>query len=138
MLNASGVWFFDKSLLLNINSLENSMKIEIQALHFRLTDALRQHTERRVRFALTCGSDRIQKIIMRLSDINGPRGGADKRCKVHVVLAGLPDVIVEDTEPNLYVAINRAVERAAGTLMRKIHRNHTRLKHSNQPILDME
>ena len=35
---------------------------------------------------------------MRLSDINGPRGGADKRCHLQVVLAGLPDVVVEDIE----------------------------------------
>ena len=58
--------------------------------------------------ALTCCDDRIQRVVMRLSDINGPRGGADKRCHLQVVLAGLPDVVVEDIEADLYVAIDRA------------------------------
>ena len=56
------------------------MQIDIQALDFPLTDALRSHAERRLRFALACSDDHIQRIVMRLSDINGPRGGADQRC----------------------------------------------------------
>ena len=91
------------------------MQIDIQARNFSLTDALRSHAERRLRFALTCCDDHIQRVVMRLSDINGPRGGADKRCHLQVVLAGLPDVVVEDTEADLYVAIDRATDRAGRT-----------------------
>ena len=79
------------------------MQIDIQARRFSLTDALRSHAERRLRFALTCCDDHIQRVVMRLSDINGPHGGADKRCHLQVVLAGLSDVVVEDTEADLYI-----------------------------------
>jgi ribosome-associated translation inhibitor RaiA len=65
---------------------------------------------------------------MRLSDINGPRGGVDKHCHLQVVLKGLPDVVIEDTEADMYVAINRAVDRAGRTVVRKINRQHTLLK----------
>jgi ribosome-associated translation inhibitor RaiA len=104
------------------------MQIDIQALDFPLTHALRNHAERRMRFALTCCDDHIQRVVMRLSDINGPRGGADKRCQVQVVLAGLPDVVIEDTEADLYIAIDRATERAGQTLLRKVDRRNTLLK----------
>ncbi len=104
------------------------MQIDIQARNFSLTDALRSHAERRLRFALTCYDDHIQRAVMRLSDINGPRGGSDKRCHLQVVLAGLPDVVVEDTEGDLYVAIDRATDRAERTLARKIDRQKTLLK----------
>ena len=104
------------------------MKIDIQARHFSLTESLRKHAERRLHFALTCCEDHIQKVIMRLSDINGPRGGSDKHCHLQVVLAGLPDVVIEDTEADLYVAINRATDRAGRTLIRKINRQQTLLK----------
>ena len=87
------------------------MRIEFQARNFSLTDALRSHAERRLRFALICCDDHIRRVVIRLSDINGPRGGADKRCHLQVMLAGLPAVVVEDIEADLYVAIDRATER---------------------------
>jgi ribosome-associated translation inhibitor RaiA len=77
-----------------------------------MTDALRSHAERRLRFALPPCDHHIQRVVMRLSDINGPRGGADKRCHLQVVLAGLPDAVIEDIEDDLYIAIDRATDRA--------------------------
>lgn len=102
------------------------MQIDIQARQFSLTNALRSHAERRLRFALTCCGDHIQRVVMRLSDINGPRGGADKRCHLQVVLAGLPDVVVEDMEDDLYVAIDRATDRASRTVGRRLVRQRDR------------
>jgi len=114
------------------------MQIDIQARHFTLTDALRSHAEHRIRLALTCCDDHIQRIMVRLSDINGPRGGVDKHCHIQVVIAGLPDVVIEDTEADMYVAINRATDRAGRTLVRKINRQQTLLKQGRPLPLDME
>ena len=98
------------------------MQINILARNYFLTDAVRSHAKRRLRFALTCCDDHIQRVVMRLSDINGPRGGADKRCHLQVVMAGLPDVVIEDTEADLYVAIDRATDRAGRTVGRRLAR----------------
>jgi len=102
------------------------MQIDIQTRNFSLTNALRSHAERRMRFGLTCCSDHIQRVVMRLSDINGSRGGADKRCQLQVVLAGLPNVVIEDTEADLYVAIDRATDRAGRTVGRRLTRQRDR------------
>ena len=51
------------------------MRIDVQGLGFPLTAALLNHTERRLRFALTRTSDRISRVVVRLGDSNGPRGG---------------------------------------------------------------
>ena len=59
---------------------------------------------------------------MRLSDINGPRGGRDKRCRIQVPFAGKPNVVIEDTESDLYVAIDRAAERAERAVVRRLER----------------
>ena len=75
---------------------------------------------------------------MRLSDINGPRGGADKRCHLQVVLKGLPDVVIEDTEADLYVAIDRATDRAGRTVVRKIDRQQTLSKQGHPLELDRD
>ena len=113
------------------------MQIDIQTREFSLTDALRAHAERRLRSALSCCDDPIQRVTMRLSDINGPRGGADKRCHLQVVLAGLPDVVIEDIEVDLYVAIDRASDRAGRTVVRRIERRQALLRQGGQlPLLD--
>jgi putative sigma-54 modulation protein len=112
------------------------MKIDIETSDFPLTKALHSHAERRLRSAVNRGGERIRKIAMRLSDVNGPRGGADKRCRLQVVLTGLPDVVVEDTQADLYVAIDRATDRAGRALVRKIGRRQTLLRQSSPIALD--
>jgi len=107
------------------------MQITIQARQFSLTEALRNYAERRLRFALTCYGDHIQRVVMRLSDINGPRGGEDKRCQLQVVLSGFADVVVEDTEADLYMAIDRATGRAGRSVARRIERQKTLLRRSS-------
>jgi putative sigma-54 modulation protein len=104
------------------------MQIDIQARDFSLTKALRNHVERRLGFALSTRYDRIKRILVRLSDINGPRGGNDKRCQLHVVMTGQADVIIEDTQANLYAAINRAADRASRAVTRKL----VRLRNNNR------
>ena len=37
-------------------------------------------------------------VAVRLSDINGPKGGLDKHCHLQLRLRGLPDIVVKDTE----------------------------------------
>ncbi len=97
------------------------MQIEIQARNFSMTHAMRVHIERRLGFALSTCYRHVQRIMVRLSDINGPRGGNDKRCHLEVILPGQA-VAVEDTQADLYVAINRAASRAGRTVMRQLRR----------------
>ncbi len=52
------------------------MQIDIKASNFPLTNALRRHVEGRLRAALSFYDEHIQRVNVRLSDINGPRGGA--------------------------------------------------------------
>ena len=98
------------------------MQIDIQARNFLLTKALRGHVERRLNFALNTREDHIQRINVRLSDVNGPRGGEDKLCHIQVVLPHLADVVIEDTEEDLYAAIDRAANRAGRTVGRRLTR----------------
>ncbi|HJV83927.1 MAG TPA: HPF/RaiA family ribosome-associated protein [Noviherbaspirillum sp.] len=96
------------------------MRVDVRAQGFELTNALMEHTERRLRFALKHATDQVRQVTVRLADINGPRGGIDKRCSVHLVLDGLPDIVAEDTEADMYVAINRAVDRVGRTALRRM------------------
>jgi ribosomal subunit interface protein len=102
------------------------MQMEIQARDFALTKALGSYVKRRVKFVLSSRYDQIQHIIVRLSDINGPRGGIDKRCQIQISLPRLADIVVEDVESDLYVAIDRATDRAGRTVNRRLERQHNK------------
>lgn len=98
------------------------MQIDIQARDFTLTPDLRGYVERRLRFGISHLQKRRLRINVRLSDVNGPKGGADKRCLLQIRADGVPEIIVQDTQVDLYDAITRAVERAGRTLRRSQRR----------------
>lgn len=98
------------------------MRIDIQARGFDLSDGLREHTERRLQFALSWASENVRTVTVRLSDVNGPRGGNDKSCSIQIPLPRAQDVVIEDTESDLYVAIDRAAERAERAVARRLER----------------
>ena len=104
------------------------MRIEIQARRVSLPRRLRSHTEKRVRAALDRYDERIMKVSLWLSDVNGPKGGTDKNCHLQIVMPGKSDVVIEETRANLYLAINRAIERASQTVLRKLDRQRSRSK----------
>lgn len=96
------------------------MHIIIQADGFVLTAALKTYTEKRMRTALGWAGKHLRDLHVSLSDINGPRGGCDKRCRILVHIAGGKDVIIEDTDTDLYHAIDRAAERVDRAVVRRI------------------
>jgi len=114
------------------------MQIDIQARHLSLTGSLRRYVERRLKFAMKRCDEHIQRLVIRLSDINGPRGGSDKQCHIQVVMAGMPDVVIEDTRTDIYAAIHRALDRAAQVVSRKINRRQKRHKHVVSRFLPVE
>jgi len=98
------------------------MNIHIQARGLALTSALREHVKRRLQFALGWADGRLRQISVRLSDENGPRGGEDKRCRIQITFPGAPSVVIDDTEADLYVAIDRAADRAGRSVTRRLER----------------
>lgn len=117
------------------------MRIAIQSRDFSLTEALEHHVHKRLDFTLARGARKVRRVDVRLSDLNGPRGGVDKRCQIEVRLEGLPVVVVEDIQSDLYTAIDRAASRAGRTVMRRLAqsgarwRTEVRLSHHALPDL---
>lgn len=98
------------------------MQITVSTQGFPLTASIRSHLRRRLHRALDQFDGRVRRIQVRLSDTNGRKGGVDKRCQLEMQLTDRIEVVVADRQPNLYDAVTRAVNRAAGTLSRKVGR----------------
>ncbi|MEJ2214048.1 MAG: HPF/RaiA family ribosome-associated protein [Gammaproteobacteria bacterium] len=98
------------------------MKLDIQARDFSLTDSIQTYVKERINYLFGARYDQIQRITVRLGDVNGPRGGVDKRCRVKITLPRLNEIVIEDVQTDLYVAISRAMERASRTVIRRLNR----------------
>ena len=98
------------------------MQIQIHSDDFALTDGLREHIVRRLAYSLNHGRDVISRVVVRLADVNGPRGGVDKCCGIEIRMIGTSPIAIDDTQADLYVAIDRAAERTGRTLDRRIAR----------------
>jgi putative sigma-54 modulation protein len=99
------------------------MNVKIRCADFELTEAIRAHAERRLAFAVSRWSDQLSDIQVRLEDINGPRGGDDKICRIQMRLKGHGEHVVEAHDSDLYQAIGIASERAGRKLERALSRH---------------
>lgn len=99
------------------------MIINIKTIGFGLTPGMRHHVMNRLAVSIGRLGARIRQVIVRLSDLNGPRGGRDKQCQLLLKIDGAPPIVVRDTEEDLYIAVDRAAERASRTLARQAKRS---------------
>ena len=99
------------------------MKVDIQSQDFPHTSALTDYTKRRLQFVLTRHSDRIQRVVVRVGDKNGPRGGVDKFCRIQVHLLEAPVVVVEDIGLEMYAVIDRAADRVGRVVVKHLGRS---------------
>jgi hypothetical protein len=69
---------------------------------------------------------RFQAVGVSLEDVNGPRGGVDKRCRLNFVLKhhGPLSVCADASKPQ--TAIAQAADRAAGVIVRRVLRGRDR------------
>lgn len=96
------------------------MKVEIRCRDFEVTDALRNFTNKRLEVAFDRFRDRIGRVEASLVDLNGPRGGIDKQCRLRTRLAGRGEMTASATDAELYPAIVRAVYRLGDRVARAL------------------
>lgn len=103
------------------------MNLDIRSRGFDLTGPLRIHTERKLAFAVSRFAPHIGTITVRLEDLNGPKGGEDKRCRMDARLEGQQAVVAEAVDADLYTAIATAAERLGRAVARSLSRSLDRL-----------
>jgi ribosome-associated translation inhibitor RaiA len=97
------------------------MQVLFKSRHPHASD-LRDLAERRVRFALRRLGWLVPRAEVQLSDVNGPRGGVDKRCQVELRTDGAGSVVVAAVASDWRTALDNALARAARFLMRQWRR----------------
>lgn len=98
------------------------MKMLIRGRGIEIDRRLRAHLERRLEFALGRFAPRLDRVEVRLSDVNGPRGGLDTRCAIRLVWRGGETALVEALQAGPFSAADEAVDRAREHVARRLDR----------------
>ncbi len=64
----------------------------------------------------------IERVSVRTEDLNGPRGGVDRLCRIKVTLKALPSVVFEARDAQLSAAVDGALAGVANTVRRAVQR----------------
>lgn len=87
------------------------MRIDLRSGNIEWNADLRAHLQRRLHFALGRFGSRVERVSVRIVDVNGPRGGSDKSCRLTLRLDNGHRIWIEETQPDIYQAIDRSAER---------------------------
>lgn len=108
------------------------MQININSTDISIDAQLKKRLTQQFQFLCSKHDDSISRISLTLSDVNGPKGGNDKQCKVVVFLIGREEVVITERQSTLQRAIDRALQRTGFNLQQRLKRRH-RLKHRGTP-----
>jgi hypothetical protein len=75
-----------------------------------------------VRFALRRLTAFIPRAKVQISDVNGPRGGVDKRCQVELKTENVGTVVIASLARDWRTALDRSLTRATQVLTRSLQR----------------
>ncbi len=97
------------------------MQMQIRQEGVRPSDAIEQHVRDRLAAALDQHQNHIRDVRVTIRDVNGPRGGLDKACDVHVDLTVQTEpVIVKKQNHDLYLAVSDVADTLKETIGRAI------------------
>ncbi|MBP6118424.1 MAG: HPF/RaiA family ribosome-associated protein [Giesbergeria sp.] len=112
------------------------MQVLFNSRHPQATQ-FRDLTERRVRFVLRRLGWMVPRAEVKMSDVNGPRGGIDKRCQVELRTDGAGSLVVASVANDWRAALDNALARAARFLMR-LWRRGSDSRRMRQRLIDHE
>jgi ribosomal subunit interface protein len=99
------------------------MRIEVRVSNVPISEALALHIQRKLEFALRRHAARFEVVTVRVVDLNGPKGGLDKRCTMTARLSSpVESLIAEATDADAYVAVSQAAARLETRASRAIDR----------------
>lgn len=98
------------------------MTIRVGGYGIDVSPQVSRLVERRLSFALSRFGGRLRAVSVRLTDLNGPRRGIDKRCSMQARLSPRGTVRAESTDSDLPSAVDRAATRLARAVARALER----------------
>jgi ribosome-associated translation inhibitor RaiA len=108
--------------------------LEVRTRGFDLTPALYQRAVDHIAAKVARHARAISLVTVRIEDVNGPKGGLDKCCRVELLIAGGSPIIVEETDQDAYAAVDLAGERLGIVVDRALAGRRARRRHRGRKL----
>jgi len=105
-----------------VNPRRTLMQVFVKSRDAQEADLL-DLSQRRTRFVLRRLAWLVPQATVVMSDVNGPRGGTDKRCQVELRTDLVGTVVVSSVASDWRSALDKALARAARFVLRLVHRH---------------
>jgi putative sigma-54 modulation protein len=105
------------------------MELTITDLKMELSTENLSHIQKKILSMFSKFCERVQVIKVTIDDVNGPKGGKDKHCRVVIYSKGMPDIVITDNQTSVMSAVNIALSRARLSFLKKVKR-----KQKNYPV----
>lgn len=113
------------------------MRLDIRRRGVKVTEKLRTYLKERLRLALSRFGRRIDLVRVYLRDVNGPRGGPGKQCRIVVELPPRGRVIVTGADTDIRAAITGTASRAGFAVKRHVKRRRARRRPPRRHVRGM-
>lgn len=102
------------------------MQTVIRTVNAQLKPEQEPLIQRHIDFALRKVRHRIGSLVVRLEDLNGPKGGLDKRCQIEAYPWRSGMLLAQATDTDFVPAVKRAAERLARQVLEQMRRRRDR------------
>jgi len=106
------------------------MRIHLIGDRIATTPGLVDFVHTRLAAALDRFEPHIPEVRVRITDINGPKGGADKRCTIMATVGNGSPMIAGYVDTDFYAAISKAIATLKSAAGRRIQRGHVQRRGS--------
>lgn len=101
------------------------MRVQIHGNSHQLSETLRVHTDNQARLATGRVSPHVERLSIYLEDVNGPRGGEDKSCRLVAKLLPRGEVVVHGSGGDWESLIHATLRRLARAVIREVDRRRS-------------
>jgi putative sigma-54 modulation protein len=109
---------------------EGDMTVQVRFRNIHNSPVVLEHAVRRAHQHLSRFGAQVSEVVIRMTDLNGPRGGCDQRCQLTAHGPRLGTVSVSETREDAFVSLDLALERLARTVGRTLERT----RETNAPL----
>jgi hypothetical protein len=107
------------------------MRIQIRFLGLHSSESLREYALRRIHLHMSRFGRELRGVVVRISDLNGPKGGVDKQCRITVQGPRVGSSTLDEVNGDVYAAVGSAVERVSRAVGRQLERARS-LEHGDR------